>query len=110
MIHGDADLNHPFEGGEGPESVAGVAFNSVPATMETMRTVNGCSDEKNVLVAGDVTTTVWSCPASVAVEMQVIAGGSHAWPGSDSFSLSGPVSQALDATSELWGFLVDKGR
>ncbi|MFQ5495516.1 MAG: alpha/beta hydrolase family esterase [Phycisphaerae bacterium] len=110
MIHGDADQNHPFEGGEGPGSVAGVAFNSVPATMETMRTVNGCSDETNVSVAGDVTTTVWACPPGVGVEMKVIAGGSHAWPGSDGFSLSGPVSQALNATSELWGFLADKGR
>ena len=39
-----------------------------------------------------------------------IDGDSRAWPGRERFALSGPVSQALDATVELWGFLADKGR
>jgi polyhydroxybutyrate depolymerase len=110
MIHGDADLNHPLEGGEGPQSIAGVPFNSVADTMETMRVAAGCSSGTQVTRDIDITVTIWACPDGVAVEQQIIAGGTHAWPGSDQVLLSGPASQAMDATEVLWNWLEDKGR
>jgi polyhydroxybutyrate depolymerase len=107
MIHGDADENHPIEGGSGEESLSGVDFNSVAATMETLRTVNGCSVATETEVAGEVTTKRWACPAGADVILKVIAGGSHAWPGGTRAipAVIGEPSKALDATAELWEFL-----
>lgn len=110
MIHGDADLNHPLEGGMGPQSVANVEFNSVAATMETMRVADGCSEGTQVTRDIDIIVTIWACPPGVTVEQQIIVGGPHAWPGSDQVLLSGPASQAMDATAVLWEWLRDRGR
>lgn len=106
LIHGDADQNHPLEGGVGPDSVSGVPFNSVANTMESMRAAMGCSAETSVAVDGAVTTTDWlGCPAGNAVELQVIAGASHAWPGGKPTLVGGEPSQALDATHAVWAFV-----
>lgn len=106
VIHGDADQNHPIEGGEGPESVAGVPFNSVADTMATMRGAMGCSGDTNESEAGDITTTDWTgCPSGTQVRLQVIAGGSHAWPGARFSLVGGEPSQAMEATEVLWQFV-----
>lgn len=110
MIHGDADLNHPLEGGMGPQSIANVDFNSVAATMETMRVADGCSAGTEVTRDIDIIVTTWACPPGVRVEQQIIEGGPHAWPGSDQVLLSGPASQAMDATAVLWEWLKHRGR
>jgi polyhydroxybutyrate depolymerase len=106
VIHGDADQNHPIAGGEGPDSVAGVPFNSVADTMETMRAAMGCSGDTNESAAGDITTTDWlGCPSGTQVRLQVIAGGSHAWPGARFSLVGGEPSQAMEATEVLWDFV-----
>lgn len=112
LIHGDADQSHPLEGGQGPNSVAGVDFNSVAATMESMRKVMGCSTETTVTTVGAVTTTEWlGCANGVSVQQQIIAGGSHAWPGgARGPGLGGEPTDAMDATAALWDFLRTKSR
>lgn len=106
VIHGDADENHPIEGGEGPDSVAGVPFNSVADTMETMRDAMGCSGETGEVKDGAITTTDWTgCPSGTQVRLQVIEGGSHAWPGARFSLVGGEPSQAMEATEVLWQFV-----
>lgn len=106
LIHGDADQNHPIDGGVGPDSVSGVPFNSVADTMETVREAMGCSSAPTVSVSGAITTTDWQgCPPDAAVQLQVIAGGSHSWPGGKPTIVGGEPSQALDATSAVWQFV-----
>lgn len=106
LIHGDADQNHPINGGEGPDSIAGVPFNSVANTMETMRSAMGCSANSSQAIQGAITTTGWpGCSSGVAVELQVIAGGSHAWPGGKPTLVGGEPSQALNATDVVWQFV-----
>lgn len=109
-IHGDADLNHPLNGGRGPQSVANVDFTSTAATMEAMRGANGCATGTTVVDEGDIVTTAWDCPPGIDVELQVIRGGSHAWPGSNQVLASGPASQAMDATAVLWTWLSGHSR
>jgi polyhydroxybutyrate depolymerase len=112
VIHGDADENHPIEGGSGPNSLSGEDFNSVAATMETLRAVNGCTAGVETEARGGVTTTRWDCPEGVEVVLKVIEGGSHAWPGGTRAipNVIGEPSKALDATAELWAFLGRFGR
>jgi polyhydroxybutyrate depolymerase len=106
LIHGDADQNHPIDGGLGPDSISGVPFNSVANTMETMHSAMGCADSNTQSVAGAITTTDWSgCPAGTAVKLEVIAGGSHAWPGGKQTLVGPEPSQALNATSAVWDFV-----
>lgn len=106
LIHGDADQNHPIDGGIGPDSVSGVPFNSVADTMDTVSRAMGCSSAADVSVDGAITTTQWQgCPGGTAVELQVIAGGSHAWPGGKQTAIGGEPSQAMDATAAAWDFV-----
>lgn len=79
-IHGSGDGHVPFEGGMGC-GPAGVAFNSVPATMERRRTINGCdATTTRVLTEGDGTCEGYAgCDADAVVCS--VAGGGHNWPG-----------------------------
>ena len=111
-IHGDADTSHPLEGGEGADSLAGVAFTSVQESLDDWIALNGCAATPSVAQAGAVTTTRWSgCDQDAVVESQIVAGASHAWPGGEP---TGPLrpqpSPDLDATAALWAFLSLRSR
>jgi polyhydroxybutyrate depolymerase len=112
-IHGDADQSHPLEGGVGPNSIAGVFFQSLASSMEALRVVNGCLSATSASRDGAITTTVWQgCREGGHTEQRIIAGASHAWPGGDARS-AGPramPSQGLDATTAVWQFFASHGR
>jgi polyhydroxybutyrate depolymerase len=55
-----------------------------------------------------VTHRVYDCPDGADVEMYIVAGGGHAWPGSE-FSkgveqIIGPTTFDIDATDLIWEF------
>lgn len=105
-LHGDADTNHPLEGGVGEDSVAGVAFTSVQDSVERWVQVDGCATGPHVTRDGDVTTSTWSdCLEQTAVELQVLHGAAHPWPGGERTSFrSDEPSGAIDATEAVWDF------
>lgn len=112
-IHGAADQNHPVEGGVGPKSVIPGAFAFRPAAdaVETWADLDGCGPAPTRTEDGALTTTRWGgCAAGTEVVFTVIAGASHAWPGSDPNPLTeartGPPTQDLDATEEAVTFLL----
>lgn len=106
MIHGDADENHPLEGGRGDESVSQVDFTSVADSMDVLAPAMGCSLVTTEQVNGPLTTTNWNgCPNGVTLRLIVIAGASHAWPGGKKgIIFSAEPSQDLDATAATWNF------
>ncbi len=106
LIHGDADESHPLEGGQGPKSVSNVDFTSVADSMTVLAPAMGCSGGSQDNVSGAITTTVWpGCPSGIVVELQVVAGASHNWPGGVAGVIFGSdPSDKLDATAELWAF------
>lgn len=112
-IHGDADENHPLNGGEGANSIAGVAFYSLASSMEKLRLVNGCAASTSTQTTAGITTSTWSgCKAGGDTVQKVIAGAPHAWPGGDR-SAAGPgamPSTALNATDEVWAFFASHSR
>jgi polyhydroxybutyrate depolymerase len=79
-IHGSDDGHVPFEGGLGC-GPSGVAYTSIPATMERRRVLNGCAaTTSRVLVEGDGTCEGYdACDEDVV--LCTIAGGGHNWPG-----------------------------
>ncbi len=108
-IHGDADRNHPLEGGQGDRSVANVDFRSTAATMAAWSAAMGCAEPPLTRTEGALTTSAWQgCRDGVRTELLVIAGADHPWPGGASIGVSGGrPSQALDASAAAYRFLLD---
>ena len=107
-IHGTADKNIPYNGGEG-DGVAHIDGPAVPAVNASWRQTDHCAAPA-VTSAGTVTTSLAACPAGRAVELVTIAGAGHQWPGSVPDPLAqrllgtDPPSTALDATQVIWAF------
>jgi len=90
-IHGTADRNVPYDGSPGA-GVARIDGPDVPSLLAMWRDVNNCA-EPSTTTAGDVTTSVASCPGGRAVELVTISGGGHTWP-----------TVPIDATETIWRF------
>ena len=107
-IHGTADQNIPYDGGEG-DGVAHIDGPAIPAVNASWRQADRCAAPTVTTVAA-VTTSVAACPAGRTVELITIAGAGHQWPGAVSNSLAqrllgtDPPSTALNATAVIWHF------
>jgi polyhydroxybutyrate depolymerase len=107
-IHGTADKNIPYNGGEG-DGVASIDGPSVPVLNARWRVIDHCRPPA-AATAGTVTTSAASCPAGRTVELITIAGAGHQWPGAKPSLLAqtllhtDPPSTALDATKVIWQF------
>jgi polyhydroxybutyrate depolymerase len=103
-IHGDADQNHPIDGGQGPRSIAGVPFKSMADTLTEWTKAEGCGDSSRS-TSGALTTTDWSgCRDGAVARFIVIAGADHPWPGGAGSILGAQASRDLDATTTVWDF------
>jgi polyhydroxybutyrate depolymerase len=108
-IHGTADKNIPYNGGEG-DGVAHIDGPSVPAVNASWRQADHCATP-TVTTVGTVTTSVADCPAGRAVELITIAGAGHQWPGATPrLGQTDPPSTALDATAVIWQFFAAHAR
>jgi polyhydroxybutyrate depolymerase len=113
-IHGTADQNIPYDGGEG-NGFAKIHGMSVPALVAMWQGVDGCAAPA-VTTDGAVTTSVAACPGSRSVELITVAGAGHQWPGAPARpaieKLLGldPPSTALNATDTIWRFFADHPR
>ena len=128
-FHGTGDRFIPFDGGigEGPanlglsaETTAGLTFMlGRPGALDSSSAWAeraGCETKPVERPVADgigpgVTRQVWTgCEDDADVELYVIDGGEHSWPGSvgmgGSEGLLGPVSTEIDATQAIWDFFV----
>ncbi|MEY4950234.1 MAG: hypothetical protein RL698_2445 [Pseudomonadota bacterium] len=111
-IHGSADENVPFAGGAGCGS-SGVAYPSVPETIEGWRARAGCREKpaRGTDRPDAVCQRFTGCAPGVDVEQCTVNGGGHTWPGGTPPLVPGigncPFglqSQSFVASSELWQF------
>lgn len=104
-IHGTADNNAPYEGGQGSDGFTATEHYPVRPLIDEWRARNRCPDPV-VQTAGSVTSEISEgCSAGTGVGLYTIEGGGHPWPGSSADSLRGTSpSQALDATLVAWEF------
>lgn len=111
-VHGSADGHVPFAGGMGC-GPAGVAFTSVPATMERRRVLNGCATTTSTTFQqGDGTCQGYDgCADGADVVLCTIAGGGHSWPGGAppaglvACPGNGGQSSTFIASEVVWSFL-----
>jgi len=113
-IHGTADKNIPYNGGEG-DGTAHIDGPSVPAVNASWRRTDHCAAPA-ATTKGVVTTSVAQCPGGRSVELITIAGAGHQWPGSVPDPLAqrllhtDPPSTALNATQVIWQFFATHQR
>lgn len=80
-----------------------------PATAADWAAKDGCAKKfTDTRTSAHVVHRVWKCPEGVAVEMYIVEGGGHAWPGSQ-FSASiakvvGQTTMEINATQTIWDF------
>jgi polyhydroxybutyrate depolymerase len=107
-IHGTADRNIPYNGGQG-DGVAHIDGPAIPALNASWRHIDHCAAPA-VRTIGAVTTSTAGCPAGRTVELITIAGAGHQWPGAVPAPLAqrlldlDPPSTALNATQVIWRF------
>lgn len=110
VIHGDADANHPLEGGRG-NGIAGVAFRSVSESFDAWTSAQKCLPASEPSIDGALNTTEWGgCADDTLARLVVVAGAEHAWPGASgaTTSLAGTPSDKIDATAAAWQFIDDQ--
>ena len=107
VIHGTEDRNLPLGGGRGERAIAGSRdVRSVAAAVDFWRRHDGCLDAPASEQHGAVARTRYGpCRAGSEVELVVVDGGGHSWPGGDRLArFLDPPSSALDATAEMLRF------
>ena len=105
-IHGDADQNHPIDGGEGDRSIAGVPFVSMDDSLSRWTGGMQCEANPSHSTSGALTTTLWKgCRDGATATFIVIADADHPWPGGVARAgVQDRVSDKLDATLAVWSF------
>lgn len=103
-VHGDADRNHPVEGGAGSRSVSGVAYRPFADSVAAYARAARCQRVPSVIVVGVETSTRYrGCARGAEVRAVVLAGADHPWPGGapTGTALQGEPFAGWSATSAL---------
>jgi polyhydroxybutyrate depolymerase len=81
-VHGDDDRNVPVEGGLSPLYPGQVAYAPLSDVLRRWRDWNGCADRAEIVKQdGSVSVRRWLGASGVPVELRLLGGGGHAWPG-----------------------------
>jgi polyhydroxybutyrate depolymerase len=118
LMHGTEDRLMPFEGGEVMSNRGEVI--GARATAQRWAGLNGCATDPDVAVlpatVDDGTRVLmesFAGPLGVSVELHVIEGGGHTWPGGLRFAavgMLGRTTRNLDASETIWRFFASHGR
>jgi polyhydroxybutyrate depolymerase len=107
-IHGLADGNVPFDGGEPTKSFqpSPPVYRPVQESVDAFVRADACDADPRVRTRGVVTTERWrACTRQSAVDLVTIADGGHSWPGGQQMAkVLDPPSAALDATQLIVAF------
>ena len=113
-FHGTADTLVPFNGGLG--GVSGTTNfrlpidNTTPAedVMADWSAHNGCtSGRQESQVSSEVRLVQYTgCDLGAIVQLYIVDGGGHTWPGAGFVQGLGYVTQQISATDLIWSFFV----
>jgi len=108
LIWGTADPLNPIAGGEVKRAGQSYMRPSAAQTLRAWGTALGCSERESLamLAPGIEEYRLEGCPAGREAKLVTIAGLGHQWPGGETYvrMIAGPGSNALDATTFIWGF------
>lgn len=115
-LHGTADLNHPIDGGVGPNSISETNFRSAAYSVETTAAAMGCALQPTSAtdaVNPDLAITAWTeCADSTEVRLVAVSGASHSWMGHPNANPAavGESYPDLDASVVILEFLLNHPR
>lgn len=115
MINGMLDQSVPYRGGmpggRFSGSWDGTAVQPALAQAEFWAQANRCNGNPAKREQGAIVHWRYSCPAGIAVELQLLADTGHAWPGGrrGRRNADDPGS-TLDATDAIWAFFRERTR
>lgn len=102
-FHARDDSHVLFDGGAGPDAMAKVVFNSVPATIAKWVALDGADPKARTVLAVPGAKCELHAGAT-PVELCVTETGGHSWPGSEAKRANQKPSQAIDANDLMWDF------
>ena len=107
-IHGTKDRRVPLQGGRGPATAASNVWPPVQVGIDRWREINGCTEEPQVVRLGMEGVIGYRYVGSADVELWLVEGGYHAWPGSlrDDASAQETLAEAagFSASEKIWNF------
>lgn len=110
IIHGTADGNVPYAGGDGPDGPSRTAFASVPSVVDAFLVPWGgglSMTERRIDRRDDGTAVVvtdYRKGGTVALRLMTVEGGDHHWPGGRKARLATGKTQEIDANTEILRF------
>jgi polyhydroxybutyrate depolymerase len=101
-FHGTEDRVIPFGG-------LGSALPDIEQWAATWAERNGCAREPAATrIADDVRSLVWSdCVQASSVELVIVEGGGHGWPGTDDPRRRRATTNSVEATDLIWEFFAN---
>ncbi len=103
-IHGTEDDFVPVTGGFGRKSLGAVAHRSLADTVRLIINARQCTAQHVHMVADGVQSTRYDCGSGAPVEVVLIQGGSHAWPGGHGRRAESKSSRDFSASRYAWEF------
>lgn len=98
-IHGTADRRVPLRGGRGPATSATNMWTPVQECIDRWCEINGCTGKPQIMRLGLEGATGYLYTGMADVELWLVEGGGHAWPGGKR-----GAAHAKDAPTETGGF------
>lgn len=111
-VHGDADRNHPLEGGTGTRSVSGVSFRPFADSVDAYASASGCRVQPKVSDERVTTTSRYrGCRRGATVTSVVLHGADHPWPGgiASGIGIQGTPFPDWSATDALVALVASTG-
>ena len=105
-IHGTEDRRVPLEGGRGPATKRVGEWSPVQAGIDRWREINGCTGAPDVDRRGLEGLTHFRYAGAAAIELWLVEGGAHAWPGAKNVATEEdqPDTGTFSATETIWRF------
>ena len=105
IFHGTEDATVPFEPPPGRRR-AGITTRSTRDTAAAWAAFNGCSERaRTERAAADVELVSYGgCRGRADVQLYVVEGGGHSWPGAAPVEVLGHTTQSINATDLMWRF------
>jgi polyhydroxybutyrate depolymerase len=110
-IHGTNDQNVPFNGGVGADTGGRANWPAVQRGLQYFTSGNQCFGQpQSKRISSDTSCSINSCGNNEQVQLCLVQGGGHAWPGAQpakwQINLNVKVSQSFNATDYIARFLL----
>jgi polyhydroxybutyrate depolymerase len=104
-IHGTDDAFVPVAGGVGTKSVSRTSYQPLADTIERIKMSRKCTTSEVKTVTEGVHSETYHCGHGAPVEIVLIQGGKHAWPGGYGRHAKSDPDRDFSASRYAWEFV-----